>query len=117
MPELTIIQGEEERCITFVSGRSLRHILDATDARVRSGCRGMGACGLCLVRIQAGKAGEPTPNERMHLGGKQLAQGIRLACQVTATEDLHIELVAPAPKSTWRSLPHGEGRRDPLLFP
>ena len=35
-------------------GQSLRHILDMSDIPVRSGCRGIGACGLCLVKVETG---------------------------------------------------------------
>ncbi|MBT3258188.1 MAG: 2Fe-2S iron-sulfur cluster binding domain-containing protein, partial [Deltaproteobacteria bacterium] len=111
MPELTLILKEGEHRMPFVPGKSLRDILDTTDFRVRSGCRGMGACGLCRVRILAGKVSGPTPNEQMHLGSTQLAQGVRLACQVMAEQDLQIVVLAPAPESDWRSLPDGEGRR------
>ena len=57
MPELTLcIDGATQR-IAFEPGPSVREILDATDFRVRSGCRGIGACGLCRVRVEAGEAG------------------------------------------------------------
>ena len=118
MPLLTVKLGKEERRIPFSADRSLRDILDATDVRVRSGCRGMGTCGLCRVRIEAGEVGVPTPNERLMLDGAELGQGIRLACQVLPKQDLRIELLAPAPKSHWRSLPDSAGQypgRDPLL--
>ena len=111
MPILIVKLGEGERRIPFIPGQSLRDILDATDVRVRSGCRGMGACGLCRVRIEAGEVGEPTPSEHVHLDGAQLAKGIRLACQVMPERDLQIVILAPAPESHWRSLPGGEGRR------
>ncbi len=85
--------------------------MDGADVRVRAGCRGTGACGLCLVRIEAGQVGEPKPNENTYLNSTQLAQGIRLACQVIPEQDLEIEILAPAPKADWRSLPDGDGRR------
>ena len=51
MPELLLrLDGETHR-IPFEPGPSVRDILDATDFRVRSGCRGIGACGLCRVRV------------------------------------------------------------------
>ncbi len=111
MPELTIMLEEEARRIPFIPGQSLRDILDTTDLRVRSGCRGMGACGLCRIRIEAGKAREPTSNEQMHLSSAQLAKGIRLSCQVIAEYDLQIKILSPARESGWRSPPHGIGRR------
>jgi uncharacterized 2Fe-2S/4Fe-4S cluster protein (DUF4445 family) len=118
MPILTVKSGKEEYRIPFIAAHSLRDILDATDVRVRSGCRGKGSCGLCRVRIEAGEAGPPTPNERVYLGPAELGQGIRLACQVVPEKDLRIELLAPAPKSRWRTLPGGmaqRGRRSPVI--
>lgn len=120
MPILTVKLGKEERRIPFSADRSLRDILDATDVRVRSGCRGMGTCGLCRVRIEAGEAGVPTPNEHLMLDIADLEQGVRLACQVMPKQDLRIDLLAPAPNSHWRSLPDRAGqhiRRDPVLPP
>ncbi len=110
LPTLTVKSENEERRIPFNSGRSLRDILDEADVRVRTGCRGTGACGLCLVRIEAGQVSEPSTNESTYLGGAQLAQGIRLACQVIPEQDLQIVILAPAPKAVWKSLSRGNGR-------
>lgn len=103
MPELILgIDGETHR-IPFEPGPSVRDILDATDFRVRSGCRGIGACGLCRVRVAGGEAGEPTQNERLHLTSAQLALGVRLACQVSPRHDMQVEILNPAPPSNWKS--------------
>jgi len=110
LPILTVKLGEGERHIPFTATRSIREILDATDVRVRSGCGGRGACGLCRVRIEAGEAGAPTPNEQVYLNIPELDQGIRLACQIRPTQDLQIVILAPASKSRWRSLPDGAGQ-------
>jgi uncharacterized 2Fe-2S/4Fe-4S cluster protein (DUF4445 family) len=118
LPILIVKLVNEERRIPFSADRSLREILDATEVRVRSGCCGMGTCGLCRVRIEVGEAGVPTPNELLMLDSAELEQGVRLACQVMPEYDLQIELLAPAPKSHWRSLPDGAGqriRREPLF--
>jgi uncharacterized 2Fe-2S/4Fe-4S cluster protein (DUF4445 family) len=112
LPTLTVKLQKEEHRIPFTADRSLRDILDATDVRVRSGCRGMGTCGLCRIRIEVGDAGEPTVNEELMLGFDELEQGIRLACQVMPKQDLAIDLLAPAPKSHWRSLPDRAGQHD-----
>lgn len=111
MPEITVMLEEGQQSIPFNAGQSLRDILDTTDFQVRSGCRGMGACGLCRVRIEAGKVRTPTSNEQMHFSSAQLAEGIRLACQVIAEDDLQITILSPARESGWRSPPHGIGRR------
>lgn len=105
MPVLLLdIDGEVHR-IGFDSGPSVRDVLDATDFRVRSGCRGLGACGLCRVRITAGEAGVPTLSECLHLSPELLEQGVRLACQVRPQHDLRLEILNPAPPSNWKSTP------------
>lgn len=105
MPALLLsVDGVAHR-IPFEPGPSLRDILDATDFRARSGCRGLGACGLCRVRVIAGAAGEITQNERLHLSEAQLARGMRLACQLSPAQDLEIEILNPAPPSNWKSPP------------
>jgi len=111
MPELTLcIDGATQR-IAFEPGPSVREILDATDFRVRSGCRGIGACGLCRVRVEAGEAGAPTQNERLHLTSVQLSQGVRLACQISPCRDMQIKILNPAPPSNWKSPPDATARR------
>ena len=103
MPELILgIDGETHR-IPFEPGPSLRDILDATDFRVRSGCRGIGACGLCRVRVAGGEAGETTQSERLHLTSAQLSLGLRLACQISPRHDMQVEILNPAPPSNWKT--------------
>lgn len=114
MPVLTVRVGDKERHIPFEADRSLREILDATDIRVRAGCRGSGTCGLCRVRIESGEIDVPTRNEQIILGADQLLQGIRLACQVMPRQDVSFTILAPAPESVWRSLPADHVRRKKL---
>ncbi|MDR3567831.1 MAG: ASKHA domain-containing protein [Syntrophobacteraceae bacterium] len=99
MPWLSVGEGVR---IPFQPGMSVRDILDGTDHRVRSGCSGTGACGLCLVRIEQGSAGEPTQVERLHLDHASLEEGLRLACQIIASEDLRITIVGRAPRPGWK---------------
>ena len=86
-------------------GQSVREILDATSTRVRSGCNGSGACGLCRIRIMDGHANGPTSKEQYLIDESRCARGVRLACQVVPEGDLTIEILSPARKSSWRSLP------------
>ena len=67
----------------------------------------MGACGLCLVRLESGDVGEPTPNERNYLNKDQLSQGIRLACQTKPEQDIKIAILAPAEESSWKVFREG----------
>ena len=103
-PRLTILSQGERRVITCDEGLSVRDALDTTDLKVRSGCNGSGACGLCRVRIEAGAAGEPQGNELIMLTPDELRDNIRLACQVMPAGDITIRIVNPAPKSGWRRI-------------
>jgi uncharacterized 2Fe-2S/4Fe-4S cluster protein (DUF4445 family) len=89
--------------LEFSSGKSLKQLLDMTWLRVRSGCRGIGACGLCKIRISSGIIPPPTQAEEMHLDQNEIARGVRLACQQFPTESLSIDVVSPAPMSQWHS--------------
>lgn len=107
MPILTVKLPGNDRRITFDAGRSVRDILDETDIRVRAGCNGEGACGLCRIRIAGGDAGGPTVNEMISLDAGTLSEGVRLACQVKADHDLQVEIINPAPCSSWRRMEEG----------
>ena len=115
LPLLTVKQPEGNRIIPFQPGRSLKAIFDDWDIPCRAGCRGTGACGLCLVRIESGRAGEPTPNERLHLDEAKLNEGVRLACQVMPEDDLEVTVLATADRPAWQHLPRrGEARVEPM---
>ncbi len=107
MPILTVKRTDKDRRMASLSGRSVRDILDETDVRVRTGCNGAGACGMCRIKVVGGNAGEPSANELTNLGTRLLSQGVRLACQVKVEQDLQIEILSPAPQSVWRSLDQG----------
>jgi uncharacterized 2Fe-2S/4Fe-4S cluster protein (DUF4445 family) len=101
------LEGERDeavRRVAFEPGMSLRDILAGTSARVRSACAGLGACGLCRVRIDAGAAGQPTTAELLHLGEEAVAARTRLACQVTPRDDMDVTVLEPARPSPWRAL-------------
>jgi len=100
------MEGEDDEAVRHLSFRpdpSLRDILNGSSARVRSGCAGNGACGLCRVRIDAGDGGEPTTAEYLHLGREAVAAGTRLACQITPREDMDVTVLQPARSSAWRT--------------
>ena len=101
---LTVITNDAAREVPFSPGASVREVLEGAGLHVRSGCRGNGACGLCLVWIEAGDAPGPTKTECLALSPEQLEQNIRLACQLTPESDLRIRLVPAASNSHWRDL-------------
>lgn len=84
------------------AGASLRGILEPTDYRVRTACLGLGACGLCRIRVLRGDAGAVTAVERAQLDEVLLLDGIRLACQCHPMADLEIEVLSLAAPTNWR---------------
>ncbi|MHB8069589.1 MAG: ASKHA domain-containing protein [Desulfobaccales bacterium] len=105
VPRLYFLIGEEEHRVSFNTGPSVRDILEEAGYRVRTACRGHGACGLCEIRLLAGEPPEPTLSERLHIAPERLARGVRLACQVRPLGDLSLEVLQPAPPTPWQSLP------------
>ena len=104
MAQLTVFIGQEERRLSFQPGLSLRDILEEAGYQVRTACRGHGACGLCEVRLLAGRAAEPNLSERLHIAPERLAQGVRLACQLRPQGDLKLEILHPAAPTKWQSV-------------
>jgi uncharacterized 2Fe-2S/4Fe-4S cluster protein (DUF4445 family) len=105
LPAITINTDDGDRYIEFSPGRTLREILDTTAFRVRSGCRGTGACGLCRVQINTGELAEPSQAERIYLSEGQISSGVRLACQLRPQSDLGVSILSREPVSSWRALP------------
>jgi len=99
-------RDEQVRHVSYRPGANLRDILDASSARVRAGCSGIGACGLCRVRVDAGEGGAPTAAERLHLGDEAVAAGTRLACQIVPSGDMDVTVLDPARPSPWRTPAH-----------
>lgn len=108
MPVLTVRLENRFREIPFTPGQSIRDILDFTDIRVRAGCNGSGACGLCRIRIESGMVHKPTKKECAIVDSSLSAEGIRLACQVRPTTNVQIGILNLAQRSNWRNLPAGE---------
>ena len=93
-----------ERAILFSAGSTVRTALESAEVRIRSGCRGDGACGLCLVRVESGTVRNPNRTEILTLSPEQINDGIRLACQLVPESDLSVSLVTAATASPWREL-------------
>lgn len=105
MPKLTVIDNDVARAIPFSQGASAQEILASAGISVRAGCRGDGACGLCLVEIEAGEAAPPNKTERLVIPPEQLARNIRLACQLLPENDLQLRVINTGSQPNWRDLP------------
>lgn len=104
MPVLTLKTVDGDRHVDFLPGESLREVLDSTNYRVRSGCRGTGACGLCRLQVNSDEPGDPTLAEHFHLSPDQIASGVRLACQVRPEGNLEVLILNPTPASSWKTI-------------
>ncbi|PKM75492.1 MAG: hypothetical protein CVU92_01075 [Firmicutes bacterium HGW-Firmicutes-17] len=109
MPILSFVQEEKEQQIFFELGATIREILDKTNIMATiSGCRGNGACGLCIVQIIEGEVNKPQLNEQFHLSDDQINHGIRLACQTKPLENVQIALLYYVCESNWKRIPENE---------
>ena len=108
MPTLSVLFNKGIRDIPFSRGLSVREILEGAGIRIRSGCRGNGACGLCLVQIESGATGPLDGNEQILLSQEQINGNIRLACGLFPKSDITIRIVGAAVESDWRMLTPGD---------
>ncbi|MCP4108082.1 MAG: DUF4445 domain-containing protein [Desulfobacteraceae bacterium] len=111
---LTAKSGYLTEQTEYRPGLSVKNILDMTDLRVRSGCRGIGACGLCKIKIESKNVMEPEKIEKLQLSEEELADNIRLACMVKPTENMTITVISPAVKSMWKTVYEKERH---ILYP
>jgi len=84
-----IINGE--RTIEVDSGATLLQTLGAEKIFLPSACGGGGTCIQCECHVHSG-GGEPLPTEIPNFTRKQLAEGIRLGCQVKVKNDMEISI-------------------------
>lgn len=102
--KVTVRSHEQSLQLTVNSETSIRLALDETALRVRAACGGLGSCGACLIKIVNGQYNPPTLAEHQKLLPMDLADGVRLACQLRARSDCELLLENPAPTSVWKSL-------------
>ena len=85
----TIIQGSEQRTISFDHPQRLSELILKQDIPFSMPCGQNGTCGKCAV-IATGSLSEPDTRELKKISG--MPQNTRLACQCTATGDCQIVL-------------------------
>ena len=93
--KLHILIGELKRIsddtISCPQGTVLSNALISCGFRLPLICNGEGTCGKCKVRLLSGRA-DISEEERSLLTAQEREQGYRLACRLTVTEELDIEL-------------------------
>jgi uncharacterized 2Fe-2S/4Fe-4S cluster protein (DUF4445 family) len=104
MPILRVEFEESVVDVPYVPGPSVRELIQAAGIPLRCGCRGNGACGLCLVRIESGTVEAPTVSEQCILSREQIDRNVRFACRLMPKDDLTVRVMAAPEKSPWRAL-------------
>jgi Na+-transporting NADH:ubiquinone oxidoreductase subunit F len=81
-----------ERVLDADLGEKLLGALEHGGVHLPTSCSGAGTCGLCRVTVT--DAGNVLPIERATLNETDIANGVRLACQVVVRDDLAITVAA-----------------------
>jgi len=124
---LARITVNAERVVDADVGEKLLRALEHGGVRLPTSCGGVGTCGLCRVSVTG--SGDVLPIERATLSEIDIANGVRLACQVVVRDDLAVTVapelliaetwscivtetrtVAPLIKEIVLALPEGQAR-------
>jgi Na+-transporting NADH:ubiquinone oxidoreductase subunit F len=86
-----IINGDESKPLIVKPGVSLLSALSNMNVFLPSACGGGGTCAMCKCHVDEG-GGDVLPTEMNHLNRKQVAEHLRLACQVKVRSDMKIRV-------------------------
>ena len=86
-----IINGDEANPLVVKPGASLLTALSSKNVFLPSACGGGGTCAMCECHVDAG-GGDVLPTELNHLSRKEVANNVRLACQVKVRENMDIRI-------------------------
>lgn len=86
-PATVTVNGATD--ILTTTGKKLLTALSDNGVLIPSACAGAGTCGLCRVTVEQG-AGDALPTESSKLSRAELAEGMRLACQVVLRSDVAV---------------------------
>lgn len=83
------------RRIKIPTGQPLMEALTHAGLFLRADCGGKGSCDKCCVKLVPGPSQNPSDLPQIECSGltpEELAQGLRLACQLVVDRDLHVEI-------------------------
>ncbi len=86
-----IVNGDTENPMLVKPGVSLLTALSDSNIFLPSACGGGGTCAMCECHIDAG-GGDVLPTELNHLTRREVAENMRLACQVKVRSDMDIRI-------------------------
>jgi len=81
-----------QREISVDPGSNLLASIRKAGIEISSPCNGRGKCGKCKVKI-TDPPQENLENHQKHIRQSELAEGVRLACQVTVQQDMQVTLL------------------------
>ena len=91
-PKMTVHCGQTDETYQCAKGVSLlRGMMNLGRTGIPVGCVN-GGCGVCKVRIVEGNTERLGPISRAHVTLEEETQGYTLACRVTPTSDVHLEV-------------------------
>jgi len=85
------VQVNHKMTLTASIGQKLLEVLTPAGIQLPTACGGAGTCGLCKARITEG-GGEAKPQENALLSRREIARGVRLACQVPILNAMNVEV-------------------------
>ncbi len=85
------IRVNEKLTLTTSIGQRLLEVLSLAGIHLPTACGGAGTCGLCKARVTNG-GGEAKPQEIELLSRKEIANGVRLACQLPILNEMAVEV-------------------------
>lgn len=91
----TIHLASENLEVCAAAGQTVLESLIGAGIFLRTDCGGKGSCGKCRVKMAAGAAGgvgAPDESEIKILGRSDLSEGVRLACRLTISGDITLEI-------------------------
>ncbi len=86
-----VVNGDKDNPISVQPGSSLLSALSDENIFLPSACGGGGTCAMCECHIDSG-GGDVLPTELNHLTRKEVAENMRLACQVKVRENMDIRI-------------------------
>lgn len=86
-----VINGDEEKPLLVKPGSSLLTVLSDNNIFLPSACGGGGTCAMCECHIDEG-GGDVLPTELNHLTRREVAENMRLSCQVKVRQDMRIRI-------------------------
>lgn len=101
--ELVVSENNDKRHLSIKVGESISDALRSHDIKLSTPCGGIGACGLCRIRIKEGHQ-TPSAGEKRLLSEEEMEGGLRLACLARPSSPLWISVDPVVPFAPWQEL-------------